>query len=188
MTKHKNDISDQENEMMEGSVTDAPEAKPEGMDCSKCFEYLAGWQRAQADYANLKKDLDRLKQEYTVYANENLLHELLPAIDQFEMALSYLPDTNELPEQDKKKMDSWLVGIKAVRQLWEQTFESIGLKGVDTDGAFDPEKHNAVGKEEDETKPHDSILKVVQPGWQLNGKVLRPAKVIVNQLTKPNNK
>lgn len=180
MTKHKKDMPDQEDEIMDSPAT--AETNPEEADCPKCLEYLAGWQRAQADYANLKKDLDRLKQEYTVYANENLLHELLPAIDQFEMALSFLPDTDGLPEPDKKKMDSWLVGIKAVKQFWEQTFESIGLKKVDTDGVFDPEKHNALGKDEDEAKAHGSILKVIKPGWQLKDRVMRPAHVIINQL------
>ncbi len=182
MMKHKTDISNQPDESIENLDDVLQDVEQDDADCAKCAEYLAGWQRAQADYANLKKDLVKMKQEFTSYANENLLYELLPAIDQFEMALGYLPDMSGLSDQDKKKMDSWLVGIKAVKQLWEQTFQSIGLQGVDTAGAFDPEKHSAVGKEEDDSKPHDSILKVIQPGWQLNGKVLRPAQVIVNQL------
>lgn len=182
MKKHRTDVDCQPDESADNSESILENGGQSDQTCPKCAEYLAGWQRAQADYANLKKDLDRVKQEYTVYANENLLHELLPAIDQFEIALSYLPDTSGLSEQDKKKMDSWLVGIKAVKLYWEQIFETIGLRSVDTEGTFNPEKHSAVGQDEQTDKPHEAILKVIQPGWELNGKVLRPAQVIVNQL------
>lgn len=150
--------------------------------CVKCDEYLAGWKRAQADYANLKKEFDKTKSEIAMYANENLLYELLPAIDQFEIALQHLPEIQDLPDEQKKKMQNWLTGINAVKQMWEQTFKSIGLDNVETAGEFDPSKHEAIGEEEDADKPHDAILRVTQPGWNLNGKVLRPAKVVVNKL------
>lgn len=150
--------------------------------CRQCQEYLDGWKRAQADYANLKKDMDRLRLEVSGLAKEQLLYELLPAIDQFETALEHLPDLEAMTKEDGRMIDNWLVGIKAVKQLWEQAFKTIGLENVDTAGVFDPKKHNAVGKEEDADQAPDQILKVVQPGWMMDGKVIRPAKVIVNQI------
>ena len=144
----------------------------------KCEEYLAGWKRAQADYANLKRDSDRERIESAKYANERLLSDLLPAIDQFEIALDFLPDISQLPDDQRKKLENWFVGVKAVRGLWETAFKDIGLEKVNTSGSFDPVLHEAVGQEPSEA-PEGSIIRVVQPGWMLSGKLLRPAKVII---------
>jgi len=153
-----------------------------GDECQKCDEYLAGWKRAQADYANLKKEYEKSRVEIAANANENLLYELLPAIDHFEIALQHLPDISSLPEAERVKLENWLIGITAIKQLWEQTFKEIGLENINTDGNFDPTKHEAVGQEKDETKPNHAILKVVQQGWMFKNRILRPAKVIVNSV------
>jgi molecular chaperone GrpE len=152
-------------------------------ECEQCEEYLNGWKRAQADYANLKKDMEKARLEVSDMAKENLLFDILPALDQFSIALEHLPDISALAEVDRKKMENWLVGIKAVKQLWDQTFAVMGLEHVDATGVFDPAKHIAVGKEEHADRPSEAILKVVQPGWSINNKVIKPAKVIVNKLT-----
>lgn len=144
-------------------------------------EYLAGWKRAQADYQNLLKESERSKVEYAKYANERLLSDLLPAIDQFALALSFTPDTSTLSEEEKKKWDNWLVGIKAVKTLWDQAAHNAGLTRISIDGAFDPNLHDAVGTESIEGKESGSIIRVIQDGWSLHGKVLRPAKVIINK-------
>ncbi|MDD5726738.1 MAG: nucleotide exchange factor GrpE [Patescibacteria group bacterium] len=154
----------------------------EGDECQKCDEYLAGWKRAQADYANLKKEYEKSRVEIAANANENLLYELLPAIDHFEIALQHLPDISGLPEAERVKLQNWLVGISAIKQLWEQTFKEIGLENIDTSGEFDPSKHEAVSQEEDKTKPNHAILKIIQQGWMFKNRILRPAKVIVNSI------
>lgn len=143
--------------------------------CAKCDEYLSGWKRAQADYQNLKKDTEREKAEYAKYANERLLSDLLPALDQFALALQHIP-----PEgADQKAWSNWMTGIKAVQSLWEQAAKAQGLERIDASGAFDPQKHEAVGSEEAEDKESGSIIRVMQEGWSLNGKIIRPAKVII---------
>ncbi|MCK9361597.1 nucleotide exchange factor GrpE [Patescibacteria group bacterium] len=147
--------------------------------CAKCEEYLAGWKRAQADYQNLKKESEREKAEFAKYANERLLSDLLPALDQFGLALRFIPDTATLPEEEKKKWNNWLTGIKAVATLWEQAAKSAGLERISTEGAFDPTKHEAVGEEEGEES--GTIIRTMQDGWMLNGKVLRPSKVIISK-------
>ena len=145
----------------------------------KCEEYLNGWRRAQADYANLKRDTERERMENIKYANERLLSELLPSIDQFDIALSFIPDTSTLSPEEKKKWDNWLLGIRAVRSLWEGSFQTIGLERVQTNGVFDPNLHEAVGEEEQAGSTTGTIIRTAQSGWRLNGKLLRPAKVIV---------
>ncbi len=142
-------------------------------------ECMAGWKRAQADYQNLKRDGERQKDDYIKFANERLLQNLLPAFDQFNLALAFLPSTQSLPEQERKIWDNWLLGVKAVQSLWEQSASAIGLERIPTEGAFDPQLHEAVGEEESSEKEPHAIIRVTQDGWRLNGKVLRPAKVIV---------
>jgi molecular chaperone GrpE len=142
-------------------------------------EYLSGWRRAQADYANLKKENEREKQEYAKFANERLLDALLPAVDQYEIALQYTPDISALPEDEQKKLKNWIVGLHAVRALWESVFQSIGLEKVSVTGTFDPQLHEAVSEEASEL-PAGNIIRATQDGWKLNGKLLRPAKVIVS--------
>ncbi len=154
-------------------------SKPSTEPCAKCEEYLSGWKRAQADYANLKRENDRERGELVKYANERLLHELLPAIDQYEIALKYAPDLSALPEDARKKLENWNVGLRAVQSLWENAFRSIGLEKVNVNGPFDPQLHEAVGNEASTTVPKGHILRVAQDGWQLHGKLLRPAKVVV---------
>ncbi|MCE9586363.1 nucleotide exchange factor GrpE [Candidatus Uhrbacteria bacterium] len=144
-------------------------------------EYLAGWKRAQADYQNLKKDSERAASEYAKFANERLLSDLLPAIDQFNLALAFIPDTSTLSPDEKKKWDNWLVGIKAVKSLWDHAAQNAGLSRVPVDGTFDPMLHDAAGTESVEGKESGTIVRVVQEGWSLHGKVLRPARVIITE-------
>jgi molecular chaperone GrpE len=154
----------------------------EAADCAKCPEYLAGWKRAVADYDNLKRQTAEDKTNFSRYARKQMLMDILPAIDQFETALNHIPDTAVIPEQQKKQIDNWLIGIKAVNTLWEQMFQNIGLAKIPTDGNFDPNLHNAVSQESDPEKPEGAILKTIQSGWMLKDSVLRPAKVVVNSI------
>ena len=143
--------------------------------CEHCEEYLAGWKRAQADYQNLKKETEREKVEYAKYANERLLSDILPAIDQFHLALSHLPPENA----EQKTWVNWITGLKAVGTLWDQAAKAAGLDRIAASGAFDPKLHEAVGSEVAEGQESGSIVRVMQEGWALYGKVLRPARVII---------
>lgn len=149
--------------------------------CAQCGEYLAGWKRAQADYANLKRETEKEKIEFSKFANERLLSNLLPAIDSFDTALAFVPDVTGLPDDRRDRIEKWIAGMRAVRQLWENAFREIGLENVPTSGAFDPLIHEAVGEERSETTPQGTVIRTVQSGWRLNGKLLRPAKVIVSK-------
>lgn len=146
---------------------------------AQCEEYLSGWRRAQADYANLKRERERDRADSMKYANTQLLQSLLPALDQFAIALRFLPDTKTLPENEQKTWNSWLVGIRAVQTLWDQAATGAGLERIPVTGSFDPTIHEAVSQEPAEGLVPGSIKRVIQDGWRLHGKVLRPAQVIV---------
>ncbi len=146
--------------------------------CPSCETYLAGWKRAQADYQNLTRETEQQQQMRTRYANERLLRDLLPALNQFALALSFTPAIDTLSDEQKPVWEPWLVGIRAVYTLWEKTAHELGLTPIATDGLFDPMLHEALAEELSDL-PEGTITKVVQSGWILHGKVLEPAKVLV---------
>ncbi len=155
--------------------------------CQNCADYLAGWKRCQADYLNLKREVEREKIEFSKYANERLLSTILPAVDQFETALAHTPSLDDVPLTIRQRWENWLTGLQAVKLIWTGIFEAIELKQVPTDQMFDPLIHEAVGHEVSETLPDGHILRVLQNGWKLNERLLRPAKVVVAQAAQTPN-
>ena len=153
-------------------------AATESTACPSCAEYLAGWKRAQADYQNVQRERERERQDLAKYANERLLRDLLPAFDQYQLAMSYLPSTDTLPSEAKAGWDAWLTGIKAVQSLWKQAAEQTGLEPVATTGLFDPRYHEAIGEEASD-EPAGTILRTLTPGWMLHGRVLQAARVMI---------
>ena len=143
-------------------------------------EYLAGWRRAKADYENLVKDAQRSRDEYVKYANEQALMRILPAIDQYEVALSFAPDLDTIPENARRSFENWMTGLEAVRSLWIEAAKELGLEKVPASGPFNPLLHDAVGEEMTGTVPPGDIVRTTVNGWALNGKVIRAAKVIVS--------
>lgn len=137
----------------------------------KAEEYLNGWKRAQADYQNLKRDMEKEKIELAKFANLSLLLELLPVLDNFSRASQHLPE--------EKKNDEWVKGILAIHQQFQSLIASMGVAEVPAEGMFNPELHEAVGNGEGENVESGTILEVVQPGYTLYGKLIRPAKVKV---------
>jgi len=146
----------------------------------KCEEYLVGWKRAKADYENLMKETEQTKKEFMSWAKEDCLLRLLPALDQYEVALSFTPDLDLKSEKDKKAFDNWMIGLEAVRSLWQEAAKDLGLNKIEAKGKLDPEIHEAVGEEENEDVPAGEIIRVIVNGYKMNDKVIRCAKVIVS--------
>lgn len=133
-------------------------------------EHLAGWQRSQADYQNLKKDVEKQRQGFMIFANEGLILELLPIVDFFKFAFEHRPP-KEVQTTD------WFLGIQHIRDELNKVLEHHGVKQIPTEGAiFDPQRHEAV-EEEASDQPSGTILNELATGFTLNGKLLRPAKV-----------
>lgn len=137
-------------------------------------EYLDGWQRARADYANLQKTTDDDKKRIRAIAMESLIEELIPVVDSFLMAMAN--------KESWEKVDpAWRTGVEYIYQQLMNTLESHGLALFGEIGeSFDPMKHEAVSEEEtdDTTKDH-TIAKVIQKGFLLEESMIRPARVVV---------
>ena len=143
-------------------------------------EYLAGWKRALADYDNLKKDLGREKEEIREYLKEQMAHQLIPILDSFDGVNRHTPVLN-VSEEDALKFQNWLNGVRQTQAQLESIMKSLGLTSVDTSGAFDPGQHEAVGQRAEQGKEEGVIVETVATGWKLGARIIRPAKVIINQ-------
>lgn len=128
------------------------------------------FKRALADYKNLEKRVSDGRSEMASWAATQLIEKMLPSLDYLEMAT--------LGVSDDEKKSGWFKGVEmAVRQL-KETLRNEGLEEISDGGHFDPIKHEAVdtrvGKE-------GAILETTRKGYLVNGKVLRPALVIVGR-------
>ncbi len=142
-------------------------------------EYLDGWQRARADYANLQKSTDEDRKRMRTVIEENFISELLPTVDSFLMAMSN-------KEAWDKVEPAWRTGVEYIYGQLMSTLESHDLKIFGEVGdKFDPLKHEGVSEEvtDDKSKDH-TLAKVQQKGFILGDFILRPARVTVYTLEK----
>ena len=128
----------------------------------KAREYLDGWQRAQADFVNLRKRDEEAKVEFLKFANTDLVSQFIPVLDSFELSL---------PHGNKE--------LEVIYKQFLSILKSNGLEEINPlRETFDPRNHESIGtvKIDNETDDH-KILEVVQKGYILFGKIIRPAKV-----------
>ena len=135
----------------------------------KTEEYLANWQRAQADFANFKKRNEQERTEFAKFANSVLVMSIMPVIDDFERALESGPT--------EAAGLAWVEGIELIYRKLMTALEGQGLSVIETQGQdFDPNFHQAVLHEEG---AEGKILEELQKGYMLGGRLLRPAMVKV---------
>jgi molecular chaperone GrpE len=135
----------------------------------KAENYLASWQRSQADLENYIKRAEQEKSETIEFANTILILELLPILDDFERAFDSLPA--ELDEQN------WTEGIKLIYNKLKTILEAQGLAEIKAKGEyFDPYFHEAAGQMEGE---EGIIIEEIRKGYKFRGKLLRPSMVMV---------
>ena len=129
--------------------------------------------RCLAEMDNYKKRLQREKEEQTAYAAEKILTDILPTLDNFDLALQYgaqAPDTCK----------DMLVGIEITRGMLLDVLKKHGLSPVGEVGQpFDPNDHEAVSNEAGSGVEQGHITRVLQKGYRLGSRLLRPARVIV---------
>ena len=140
------------------------EVKEEGKEESDDLRYL----RLMADFQNYRKRAEKEKRDLYSYANEKIMNDLLTVMDNFERAL----------EHDAG--DGFKEGIEMIFKQLSDVLEKDGLAEIPALGEdFDPNVHNAVMTEETEDYESGKVSGVMQKGYTLNGKVIRPAMVKV---------
>ncbi len=141
---------------------------------AKADEYLDGWQRARAEFANYKKRVDRDQAQTYQNAVGSVVKRYLDAVDDLERALKNRP-------QDAEGA-SWAQGIELVYRKLLATMENDGVVAMKADGAlFDPNLHEAVTSEANDDYESGQIIEVLQQGYLIGDRVLRPAMVRVAQ-------
>jgi len=142
-------------------------------------EYLAGWQRSRADFLNHKKEERERMQEFIKFSEEEVLAELLPIVDNLELALTQLKvlNSNEGLEgkEDTVSKGFLQIALQLKRFLKDHQVEELKSEGE----KFNPEFHEAAEEVEKEGIEPGTVVEVLSKGYTLHGKLLRPAKVIV---------
>ena len=131
---------------------------------------------AQAELINYRKRKDEETTNMLKYANQDLVLELIPVLDNFERAI-------KLAKNDDEKLNSFLDGFKMLYSHIVDTLKQFGVEEIESLGKeFDPNMHLALITDKDETKENDIILEVLLKGYTLKGKMIRPASVKVNKI------
>jgi len=125
--------------------------------------------RLAADFENFKKRAARDREEYVTLANERLIGELLPILDDLERALVAAAEHEEAQLED---------GVRLVHRSLAALLERHGVQAIETDGMFDPHVHEALLTQPSEAE-EGSVIDVIQKGYKLGERVVRPARVVV---------
>ncbi|HEX9330393.1 MAG TPA: nucleotide exchange factor GrpE, partial [Anaerolineales bacterium] len=136
---------------------------------SKTSEYKDSWLRSQAEFQNYKKRLDRDNEMMYASMKGDIIKRVLPILDDLERAL-----------QNRATEDSWANGIELIVRKFQNILESEGVKRIEAVGAeFDPNFHEAISHEPADGVQSGHVIGVVQNGYMLGERVLRPALVRV---------
>lgn len=137
-------------------------------------EYLSGWQRCLADFENYKKRQLESQRNSEQFAKERIIMEVLPVVDNFEASLSHVPES--------EKESGWVVGINHIKTQLENILKENNVIEIEMKigDEFNPEIHEAIEQEEkNEEKPGNKIVKIVQKGYKIGERLIRPARVVV---------
>jgi len=143
------------------------------------MEYLTGWQRAKAEAINARKRDEADRAEFSKYANERLIEELIPTLESFDLAMAN-------KEAWEKVDKNWRVGVEYIYSQLKKALSDAGLTEINPIGKpFDHARDEAAEyvPVTDESQ-HDKVVMVVQKGYTLNGKAMRPPKVKVGEFKK----
>lgn len=132
--------------------------------------------RVSAEFENYKKRQARERQDAIKFANEGLLKELLPVLDNFDRALGQMRS-----EAVDERITKLIEGVEMVENQFTGALAKCGVEGFSSQGeVFDPNLHEAVSSREDTSVPNNTVLEEYQKGYKLNGRLVRPSMVIVS--------
>jgi molecular chaperone GrpE len=138
---------------------------------SKTSEYKDSWLRSQAEFQNYRKRIERDSELTYVSLKGDIIKKILPILDDLERAL-----------QNRSADDPWASGIELVVRKFQNILESEGVKTIEAIGAeFDPKFHEAISHEPADGVQSGHVIGVVQNGYMIGERVIRPALVRVAQ-------
>ena len=141
-------------------------------------EYLNGWQRERADFLNYKKAEEKRFQEVVKFANERLIKSLIPVMDSLELAIE---STNK--DRKDQENDSYLKGLLLIYSQMKDLLEKEGVEVINPKKGeeVNPYFEEVISEVKTTEVPENKIYQVLEKGYILRGKVIRPARVIVGK-------
>lgn len=139
---------------------------------SRAKDYLEGWQRARAEFANYRKRVEGQLNESYQNASADTLKSLLPIIDDFDRAITNVP-----PDLEEH---AWVTGTSMIQRKLLKLLEDFGVTPIDPTGQpFDPTSHEAVGVDDGSDAPSGTVTVTLAKGYKAGDRILRPAMVRV---------
>jgi molecular chaperone GrpE len=136
-------------------------------------EYLDGWQRARAEFANARKRLERGRTEAYRNATVDFARRLLPALDDFERASDNVPE--------EIAADSWYDGLMLIQRKFETVLEDLQVERIEAVGQeFDPNFHEALTLKQKEDVESGMVIEELQVGYRIGDQIIRPSLVNVS--------
>ncbi len=169
----KDELEAPSGEMLLEEVDEATELKKKLEDAeAKAADYLAGWQRAKADFSNYKKDEGSRFEDLAKYSFVDLMKEFISVLDSFDLAITALEKNGPVEK-----------GVYMIRSQIEDLLEKRGLQKLEVEvgSDFDPRVAEAVAETESGKMP-GKIVEVIESGYKLFEKIIRPARVIVGKI------
>lgn len=158
---------------------DPPECKNCSVVRAEAEEYKQGWQRAVADYQNLQKEMTAKRGEWAELSEQYILEEFIPVYDNFKKAFAHHPVLADSDEAHKQ-VQNWINGIGYIRKQFSEVLKSHKVEEIKTRGEkFDPRFHEGAGEESTEGFEPGTVVREVDGGYVMNGRVVKVAKVII---------
>ena len=169
----------QNQENISDEIQEEQQPEKKGCGCSQIKlereEYKQNWQRALADYQNLQKEVASRRAELVSMSEQQILEEFIPVYDNFKSAFRSKDNLEWSKEQN-----NWVTGIQYIMKQFGDVLKAHNVEEIKTAGEkFDPKFHEAVGEEEDEKFESGSIIRELQSGYVMGGRVVKTAKVII---------
>jgi len=162
--------TESEDERAPSPASDASESERIAELEARCADLEARWLRSQADYQNARR---RAQQEL----ESALLRQLQPLLDELLLVADYLDMALSAPTQSEEARNL-AAGVQLTRSKLAQALELVELRPIESSGPFDPNRHEAVASRPAD-QPPGTILETLRPGYTWQGRILRPARVVV---------
>lgn len=141
----------------------------------KAASHLDKMQRTVAEYENAGKRRERQNEERIKRATESMMRQLLPVLDDLDLAFQNVPDGVPVEEQ------AWLQGFEQIQQKLLEILANSDVEPLAKSGEFDPNQHEAISNEPSEDVPSGHIIQTLRTGYRIQDRILRPALVRVAQ-------
>ena len=154
-------------------VEETAEVDPLEAALAEAADYKDKYLRAHADFENSKKRLEKDKMNAVAYANESFAKDILAVMDSFENALASMEESKDSSEVLEKMKE----GVNLTHEQLKKVLEKNHIKAVECEGEFNPEVHQAIMQVESDAHEAGDIVQVMQKGYTIKDRVLRPAMV-----------